>query len=54
MKPLEKRERPRSYIPVCGKRTHITWHDDEVVMYCIKDKGHRGPHSATMTWENDK
>lgn len=54
MKPITTRDRPRSYIPVCGKRTYIIWHDDEIVMYCTKDKGHGGPHQVNMTWKNGK
>ncbi len=39
-------------IPVCGSRTYIIWHDEEMVLYCIGDRGHDGPHLANVTWRD--
>jgi len=58
------RQLKRSALPVCGKRTYVLWHDEEIVLHCIRDKGHsetdesgtRVPdqHLANVTWKDQE
>jgi hypothetical protein len=37
----------------CGKRTDIDHNGEHVVIFCIQDKGHPGPHRAEVAWNEE-
>ena len=46
---------PNPMIPVCGvKETIYRVGELPIQIFCVKNKGHTGPHVANVTWQEDE